>query len=160
MTLPTLRPPAVPEIAELQTLEQIAKSVAGTEFVPRAYRERPGDILAAALYGREFGWPLMVSLQYLSVIDGKPTMSAEAMAARIRQLGPSLKAVSWDENECTLHGRHASTGDEESVTFSMEDAARAGLVPAHPKSGWTKYTKSMLRARATTMIARALFPVA
>jgi len=95
----------------------------------------------------------MVSLQYLSVIQGKPTMSAEAMAARIRQLGHSLVAVEWTDTVCTLKGTHAHTGDSETVSFTMDDAKRANLTG----DNWRKYPKAMLRARATTMIARALF---
>lgn len=151
--LPAPIAPQVPEMQELATIEKIANTVAKSSFVPRAYQGKPGDIFAAALYGREFGWSLMVALQYIQVIQGKPTLSAEAMVARIRQLGHSVTAVEWTDQVCTLRGKHAVTGDEETVSFSMDDANRAGL----RGDNWRKYPKSMLRARATTMIARALF---
>jgi hypothetical protein len=151
--LPAITPPTLPSFDELGTLEKIANSVAKTSFVPRAYQGKPGDIFAAALYGREFGWSLMVSLQQINVIQGKPTMSAEAMAALIRKLGHSIETVEWTDTVCTLKGRHAYTGDEGTVSFSTQDAERAGL----KGDNWRKYPKAMLRARATTMLARSLF---
>ncbi len=151
--LPAITPPTLPSFEELGTLEKIANSVAKTSFVPRAYQGKPGDIFAAALYGREFGWSLMVSLQQINVIQGKPTMSAEAMVALIRKLGHSIETVEWTDTVCTLKGRHAYTGDEGIVSFSMQDAERAGL----KGDNWRKYPKAMLRARATTMLARSLF---
>ena len=58
------------------------------------------------------------------------------------------------DERCTIHGTRADSGDELDVTWTLDDAIKAGVAS---KRNWQTYPRAMLDARATTEIARALF---
>lgn len=91
----------------------------------------------------------------LYYLQGKVGMSSEMMASLIRQQGHSvIKDQKSDNSVCILHGKRADNGDTWTVSFSMEDARRAGLA----KNMYEKYPGIMLYNRAMSMLARQLFP--
>jgi len=91
----------------------------------------------------------------LYYVQGKVGMSSEMMASLIRQAGHSIiKDPKSDEKICILHGKRKDNGDTWTITFSMEDAKRAGLA----KNMYEKYPSIMLYNRAMSMLARQLFP--
>src|SRR6188768_2288966 len=64
----------------------------------------------------------------LYYINGKIGMSSEMMASLIRQAGHSIvKDPKSDDKICILLGKRRDNGDTWHVSFSMEDAKRAGL---------------------------------
>lgn len=88
-------------------------------------------------------------------VQGKVGMSSEMMATLIRQAGHSIiKDPKSDNNNCILHGKRTDNGDTWTVSFSMDDARRAGLA----KNMYDKYPGVMLYNRALSMLARQLFP--
>jgi len=91
----------------------------------------------------------------LYYLQGKVGMSSEMMASLIRQHGHSIiKDQKSDNTICILHGRRVDNGDTWTVSFSMEDAKRAGLA----KNMYEKYPGIMLYNRAMSMLSRQLFP--
>jgi hypothetical protein len=91
----------------------------------------------------------------LYYVQGKVGMSSEMMASLIRQRGHSIiKDPKSDNSVCILSGRRIDNGDTWTVTFSMEDAKRAGLA----RGMYDKYPSVMLYNRAMGMLARQLFP--
>lgn len=91
----------------------------------------------------------------LYYVQGKVGMSSEMMACLIRQAGHSItKDPKSNNDNCILHGRRADNGDTWSISFSMDDARRAGLA----KNMYDKYPSVMLYNRAMSMLARQLFP--
>ena len=91
----------------------------------------------------------------LYYVSGKVGMSTEAMASMIRSKGHSIiKDPKSDNNICILHGRRADNGDTWTVSFSVDDAKRAGLF----KNVFEKYPSIMCYNRACSMLARQLFP--
>ena len=91
----------------------------------------------------------------LYFVQGKVGMGAETMNALIRQAGHSItKDAKSNETICILHGKRNDNGDTWSVSFSIEDARRAGLL----KNMYDKYPAIMLYNRAMSMLARQLFP--
>ena len=90
----------------------------------------------------------------LYYVQGKVGMSAEMMAALIRQAGHSItKDPKSNESIVILHGRRADNGDTWMTSFSLDDAKRAGLL----KNIYDKYPGIMLYNRAMSMLARQLF---
>lgn len=128
--------------------------IANTELVPRAYRGNMPAIMACVITGRALGLDEMTSLRMIYVVDGKATLSAELMVMAVRRHGHSITGESSSEG-ATAKGRRADTGDEMSVTWTLEDAKRAGLVS---KQNWQKYPQAMLWARAVSQLVRMLFP--
>ncbi len=126
----------------------------GNELVPRQYWERPEAALTAILMGRELGLGDMTALQRIYVFDGKVVLAAELVRGLVRRAGHSLVYDERSTEVCTITGRRHDTGDTMTVTWSIDQATKAGLAGKGP---WTKYPRAMLDARATTELARALF---
>ena len=148
---------ALLDIASAPFTWRTLTAIANTEFVPKAYRGKPESMLAAVLYGRESGLGPMTSLQMVDMIDGKPSMSAELMVSLVRRAGHSLTATELSPTSCTVKGQRVDSGDAMTFTFTIEDAAHAGLTDK--KGGaWTKYPAAMLWARAVAQLIRMLFP--
>ena len=129
-------------------------AIADTEIVPRALRGNPPAMLATIMLGREMGLGPMQSMNMIDVIDGKPTLSAELLTARIRDAGHSLLCTEFTAETVTAKGVRRDNGDEMSITFTKEMAIRAGLAG---KPNWQYYPEAMLWARAVSMLARMLF---
>ncbi len=55
-----------------------------------------------------------------------------------------------------FHGKRVDTSDIWTEIFSIDDAKRAGIY--REGTGWTKYPRNMLFARALSNLARMLFP--
>ena len=132
----------------------IACRIAQTEFVPASYRNRPEAIFACLLYGRELGLGPMASLQAVNVIKGKPSLSPEAMRARVFAAGHRIDVLEYTDEKVSLHGIR-SDGTKANVEWTIEDAKRANLAGG---DSWRKYPRAMLVARATSELCRLLFP--
>lgn len=143
---------AIEQFQGISLIDQ-AKMLAGSNLVPKAFRGKPADILVATLWGAEVGLGPIASMNFIDVIDGTPTMNAEGGSALIRRAGHSLTIVGTSER-CEVKGKRRDSGDEMTVVWTIEDAKRAKLAT---KDNWSKYPRAMLRSRAVSEIARALF---
>ena len=141
-------------IALMTPAVELAKAVAATEFVPKAFRNNPAPIAAAILYGDEVGLGPMQSLAKIAVIEGRPSLAAEAQRALILAAGHSLWLTESSATRCTWTGKRRDDDVTSSVTWTMDDARRAGLAG---KPSWRAYPRQMLSARASAELARAIF---
>jgi hypothetical protein len=133
---------------------ELAKAIANTEFVPKAFRGNPAAITAAILYGDEVGLGPMQSLKQIAVVEGTPTLYAEAQRALIFQAGHDLWVEEATTTRVTLAGRRKDSDQTNRATWTMDDAKRAGL---SGRPAWRAYPQDMLLARATARLARAVF---
>lgn len=138
----------------MQPAIELAKAVAGTDFVPRGLRENPAAITAAILYGDEVGLGPMQALARIAVIDGRPALAAEAQRALILAAGHDLWIEEATITRCTIAGRRRDSDATSRVTWTLDDAKRAGLAG---KRNWRTYPRQMLLARASAELARAVF---
>lgn len=173
MTLQPYEPPMTPGLLNPVTdswtvvLEQVgdlATRIAGTDFVPTALRGSVAKVAAAILYSRELGIPPMTGLASVHVVGGRPGISAELMRALILQAGHELAIVDSTADKCRIEGRRAGNERWTVATFTMTEAARAGLTEdRRSKEGkvtpsmYKVYPAEMLLARATTRLARMIF---
>lgn len=127
--------------------------IAHTEFVPKAMRGKLPQILACIAMGRELGLGDMVALNTIHVIDGRASLSAEAMVGLVRERGHSIQG-NFSGDSCTVTGRRLDNGDEMTVTWTKEMAQDAGLLG---KDNYKKYRPAMLWARAVSQLCRMLF---
>ena len=141
--------------------KQFAGELAASNLVPKAYANKPLDILVAIQWGNEIGLAPMQALQNISVINGKPSVYGDAAMALV-QASPVCEGVEeFFEGEgtpnpvavCIAHrrGRKPVT-----ARFSVEDAKRAGLW--NKMGPWTQYPKRMLQMRARGFALRDAFP--
>jgi 5'-3' exonuclease len=120
--------------------------------------ESPEAALMIVMTGREMGIPAMTSLRGFHFIKGKPSMSAQLMAALILRSG---KAEYWEPIEsssksATYVTKRIGGRGEQLRTFTVDDAKLAQLVKAD--SNWMKYPQAMCEARASAALARVVYP--
>jgi hypothetical protein len=139
----------------MQPVVWLAERIAGTEFVPRNLRNSTPAVTAAILYGREVGLPPMTALTQTHVIEGKPSMSAEAMRAMILAAGHDLVFEESTGAVCTMRARRRDSEHWTRLSWSIDMARAAGVTG---KDNWKKYPRAMLVARCTTDLARMVFP--
>lgn len=135
---------------------ELASRIANTEFVPGALRRRPEAVLAALMSGAERGLGPMQSLSSVHVIDGRPSLSAEAMRALVFAAGHQIEIVESTATKATVIGRRAgSESTSPPFTWTLDRARRARLAG---KQNWQTYPEAMLLARASADLCRAVFP--
>src|SRR5262245_50876808 len=133
---------------------RLSARIAGTSFVPKALRGDPAEVLACILPGQELGLGPMQALRMINVIEGRPAASAELMRALVNRAGHRIDVVEAKQDSVTLAGVRSDTGSRATVTWTLKDAERAGLLK---NPAWSKYPRSMLLARATSELCRAIF---
>ncbi len=135
--------------------EQI-RYIANTEIVPKHLRGKPDAMIAVILKGRALGLDDIHALSAINFIEGKPTLAAETMVVLARRRGHSISWQTEPGVSCTVRGKRVDTGDEGSVTWTMEMAKNAGLIG---KDNWKRYPDTMLYWRAVSQLCRMLFAV-
>ena len=133
----------------------LAQQICDTEFVPKTMQGNPGKVSAAILYGREIGLPPMNSLAAIHVINGKAGVSAEVMRSMVLQAGHDFEVVEMTSARVTVRVRRRGTQSWTDVSWTQEDAKRAGLLK---NATYTAYPRQMLMARASTELCRVVFP--
>jgi hypothetical protein len=141
---------------EWAVLREQAQVLVGTGFLP-AHIKTPEQAIAIMLKARELGIPPMYGLSNVTVIQGKPTCSAELMLALVyRDHGDrSMLIEQTDAGSCTITYRRRAWAQPSQYSFSMADAKTAGLLS---NQTWQKYPAAMLRARCISAVARMAFP--
>lgn len=140
-------------VSIIKPVADLAVSIASTELVPAKLRNRPDAVAAVILAGREIGLPPMTALRTVFIVDGKPALYAEAMLALVLAAGHEVRYLESTGSVCTVVGKRKGSTSEHQVTWTLDEARRAGL------SGqvWNKYPRAMLKHRATAELCRDLF---
>ena len=136
-----------------------AKAVSSGDLLPAAYRGKPANVLIALGLGQAMGLSPAESLYRIDVIQGKPTASAELIAANVRKAGHVLR-VRLDEKAMSATATIIRADDpdfEHTVTRDMEWAKTMGL---QSKDNYKKQPLTMLQHRAVTACARMACPEA
>lgn len=89
------------------------------------------------------------------IIQGRPSLTADAMLARYMQAGGRVNWTEYTDERVTGEFSHPSSGTI-SVTWTIEMAKQAQVYKQG--SGWTKYPRAMLRSRCVSEGTRASFP--
>lgn len=148
---------AIPSESEWRTMAQMAAQLIPTGFLPSSIKSE-AQAVAVMLKGRELAIPPMYALSNIAIINGKPVVSAETMLALIhRDHGhKAIRVKDSSDKACTVQYRTPGWDDVSDYTFTIEDAATAGLTGKNPV--WKSYPAAMLRARCISAVARMAFP--
>lgn len=120
-------------------------------MIPSHYKT-PEAVLVAVLTGRELGFSPLRAVNTLYVIDGKPSLYAQALKAMAISAGGKFESANWDDTMCTIR---ATRGDwVEEYTYTLEDAKKAGLAE---RDNWRKRPKNMLYARCVAVLINNMF---
>jgi hypothetical protein len=133
----------------------LSTKIARTEFVPRGIQGNVAAVAAAILTGREMGLGPMTSLRGIHIVEGRPSLTAEMLAARILAAGHRIEWKESNDDRATVRVERADGLSEAEVTWTMKDATRAGLAG---KKVWQQYGRRMLQHRALTEAASMACP--
>lgn len=134
-----------------------AETVSRAALLPTAYRGKPADILIATGLGNAIGIAPAQALYEIYVVNGRPSPSANLMAAVVRRAGHKLR-IQGDDRQCTATLIRADDPDfPMSATWTIEKAQAAKLTG---KDTWKQFPGAMLRARAIAEVVRMGAPEA
>lgn len=158
IALPTAHTVAPREPVDLIRFAEEAQSVAGladalsrTSFVPAPFRGKPDEITAAILYGREIHMPPMTALRTIHVIEGKPSLEANAMRGLAQDSGVRFQIEEMNDTRVVMHAKAPGDAKWTTSTWTIDRARKMGL---DGKSNWKKMPQAMLVARATSELVR------
>ena len=140
----------LPTEADWDRIVSMGATLAQSGLVPV---KTPEAAAAIVLKGAELGIAPMQSFSHISVIQGKPTCSAELQLALLARGGVEFRWINdGSDGTAVIEFSHPKRGTV-CGQFSMDDAKRAGLAT---KDNWKKWPRNMLRARAISDGARAI----
>jgi hypothetical protein len=121
----------------------------------------PQAVLSTILAGRELGIPAMASLRAFHIIEGKPQMSAGTIQSLVLKSGRAAyfrctERTATKATFCTKRG----DDPEMCLTYTIEEGRAAWPKDenAWNKSGWGRNPADMLVARASSKLARLVYP--
>jgi hypothetical protein len=135
------------DFAELMSMSDM---LAGGTFISVDLRGRAADIAARIGTGAELGLPPYASLRNVYIgPGGKPGLQVAGKLAAARRSGllERLKFVERNDQRCTVEIKRRGE-DAERFTYTMEDAARAGLTKDAKQGTYEKIPTTMLQWRA------------
>jgi hypothetical protein len=136
-----------------------ANTVAGGNLLPRAYQNNPANVVIAVNLGQSMGLSPAESLYRINVINGKPTASAELIAAQVRKAGHKLR-IKKDEKNLSVTATIVRCDDPDYPISVTRDASWAKQMGLASKDNYRKQPLTMLTWRAITAAAREACPEA
>jgi hypothetical protein len=135
----------------------VSKQIATSALIPGDLRQKPQDVLVTILAGQELGLGPMQSIRGLYVVNGKPVMSSDMMVALCLRSSACeyFQLVESTPGRATYEAKRRGAPKPVQMSFTIEQARAAGLTG---KGTWKSYPDAMLRARAASSLARAVFP--
>lgn len=140
---------AVIQADELDTIQRTAKLLAASGY----FGTQDGitgmaQVAAKILAGRELGFGPFAAVNGIHIIQGKPTVGANLMAAAVRAHPRyDYKVKTLTDKICVLEFCDGGKVAGES-SFTIEEAATAELSSGKNSQTWKKFPRNMLFARA------------
>lgn len=144
---------------------RLAQICARSGLLPKSFYDDGKDPVAGAFVaiqlGAEVGLSPMTAIQYVAIVNGRPTLFGPAQLAIVQRSGLleifeegiEFEAGKPAEAWC----RVKRTGRPEKTTrFTWAQASKAGLT--NKKGPWQEYPERMMQARARTFALRDAFP--
>jgi 5'-3' exonuclease len=118
----------------------------------------PQAVLSSVILGRELGLPAMSAMRGIHIIEGKHSLSASLMIALVLKSGLAeyFEPVEFDEKHAVYETKRKGARAPVKMVHTIEMAQQAGLVKSG--SGWMKNPVDMLCARASSRLARMVYP--
>ena len=142
------------EPSDLATAVQIATMAATSKIFKGIGSPEAAFVVIAT--GRELGLTAMQSLRGIHMIEGRPSISADAAQAVILRHPTCafFRLVESTDKIATYETQRKGDGVQR-MSFTIEQAANAKLTG---KDNWKYYPAAMLRSRCSLALARAIFP--
>ena len=124
----------------------------------------PAAAAAIMLKGHELGFQLAASMEFIHVVEGRPTLSPRGMLALLhnaKDIIAEVRITQLTDDKTQAHIGHEcyirrEDGFEYTARFTLADAKRAGLIK--PNSNWEKYPERMTLWRGVEFAADVAAP--
>lgn len=114
----------------------------------------PDQAFALMLLCQGEGIHPAIAVRDFHIIQGRPTLKADAMMARFQQAGGKVEWNVYTDQEVTGTFSHPAGGSLK-LTWTFAQAKSIGLTG---KDNWKNYPRAMLRARCISEGIRTVFP--
>jgi hypothetical protein len=151
-----------------KTITHTRQNVGGQwQDVPQPPEVVKATVFAVVRYGELFGYPPAVALNKVDVIEGRLEPRYDALAGLMYEAGHQIRFRESSSETCTIAVRRAEDRDDpdgwQVITYTIEDARRAGLVKDNPtdrdkKSAWYSHPADMLVSKAMRRACRRFTP--
>lgn len=138
-------------IVPYNEMEQMAASIASSGLFGFKTKEQ---VLAIMSIAQSEGKHPAKAIQEYHVINGKPSLKADAMQARFMENGGKIEWHELTDAKVSATFTHPAGGSA-CITWTMADAHRAGIT-GNPT--WKKYPRAMLRSRVVSEGVRTVCP--
>lgn len=130
-------------IQTMEDAERAARAMSASGFF--ADTKQASQAVVKILAGQELGFGPFASMTGVNIIQNKPVLAANLMAAAVKRTGKyNYRVAKHTETECVIDFYEGGLVVGTS-TFTMDDAKAAGMAS---KDNWKKYPRNMLFARA------------
>ena len=140
----------------LAPVGDLAAKIAGTDFVPAAFKGKPAAVAGAILFGRELGLPPMTTLKNTYVVHGTPDLSAEAQRALVLAAGHEIEFEEVTATRCKMRGRRVGSEVWTQAQYTMDEAKQSGDFSKN--ANYKSRPQEMLIARCTSRLCSMTFP--
>lgn len=114
--------------------------------------QNKSQVMVIIATGRELGLSMMSSMRNLFLVNGRVGMYTEFLVARVLQspVCETLEVIESTDDHCTVIAKRRTSSRQSRITWTIEDARRAGLRTdkTKPESPWVKYPRRMLMWKA------------
>lgn len=138
-------------LVPVDQIERMAVSVARSGLFGF---KTPDQAMALMLVAQAENLHPAKAIQEYHIINGKPTLKADAMLARFQAAGGRVEWIEYTDTKVVGKFSHQSGGSV-TVEWTVEMGRKAGLL-GNPT--WTKYPRQMLRSRCIAEGIRTVFP--
>jgi hypothetical protein len=132
-------------------IEKMAGAIAKSKMFGMKTTE---EAFALMLIAQAEGMHPAIAARDFHVIQGRPTLKADAMLARFQNAGGKVQWDVYTDAEVTGTFSHPSGGSLK-LTWTFAQASKIGLTA---KDNWKNYPRAMLRARCISEGIRTVYP--
>ena len=112
----------------IEPAAELARQIAGTDFVPVEMRNKPAAVAACVMYGAEIGIGPMTALSKVDIIKGRPMPKAELGRALMMAAGHVFWVDESTNTRVKVSGHRKGQSERVmSVTWTMDDVKKAQI---------------------------------
>jgi hypothetical protein len=142
----------------MSEMKELAHAVAASRMYGM---QNPEQALVLMSLCRSKGLDPIEAVERYHIIEGRPSMRADAMQSEFMRQGGRIKWVRSDAEVCSAvfsHAEYCPDGFDVTVTFEELNASGVTSGKYGIKDNWKKFPRQMLRARVISEGVRAVMP--
>lgn len=138
-------------IVPFSEMQQLAKSIAASKLFGI---KTPEEALSLMAIAQAEGLHPAIAARDYHIIQGRPTLKADAMLARFQASGGKVEWHTYTDDQCDATLSHPQGG----TVRVMWDMARVKKADIKNSAMYSKYPRNMLRARVISEGIRTIYP--